>query len=59
MVCFGNGQKGAGHCAAKCLGDGNEMGLLVGDDVVKIDRGGSDAAAIKTLEGAAKVTGEA
>ena len=53
MVCFGNGQKGAGHasCAAKCLGDGNEMGLLVGDDVVKIDRAASDAGAIKTLEG--------
>ncbi|MCY3926750.1 MAG: hypothetical protein OXG81_00585 [Acidobacteria bacterium] len=65
MVCFGNGQKGAGHagCAAKCLGDGNEMGLLVGDDVVKIDRAGSDADAIKTLEKlggkAAKVTGKA
>ncbi len=65
MVCFGKGQKGAGHagCAAKCLGDGNEMGLLVGDDVVKIDRAGSDAAAIKTLEGlggkSAKVSGKA
>ena len=65
MVCFGNGQKGAGHagCAARCLGNGNEMGLLVGDDVVKIDRAGSDAAAIKTLEGLggknAKVTGTA
>jgi len=65
MVCFGKGMKGSGHagCAAKCLGDGNEMGLLVGDDVVKIDRAASDAAAIKTLEGlggkAAKVTGKA
>lgn len=65
MVCFGDGQKGEAHagCAARCLGRGNDMGLLVGDDVVKIDRAGSDAAAIKTLEGLggknAKVTGEA
>ena len=65
MVCFGKGQKGAGHadCAVTCLEKGNEMGLLVGDEVVKIDRGGSDADAIKTLVGlggkAAKVTGEA
>ena len=39
------------------------MGLLVGDEVVKIDRAGSDADAIKTLEGlggkAAKVSGKA
>ena len=65
MVCFGQGQKGAGHagCAATCLKKGNDMGLLVGDDVVKIDRAGSDADAIKTLENlggkAAKVTGKA
>ncbi len=65
MVCFGDGQKGAGHagCAARCLARGNDMGLLVGDDVVRIDRKASDADAIKTLEGlggkAAKVTGTA
>ena len=65
MVCFGKGQQGAGHagCASTCLKKGNDMGLLVGDDVVKIDRAGSDADAIKTLEGlggqAAKVSGEA
>ena len=65
MVCFGQGQKGAAHagCAATCLKKGNDMGLLVGDDVVKIDRAGSDADAIKALENlggkAAKVTGKA
>ncbi len=65
MVCFGNGQKGEGHagCAARCLSNGNEMGLLVGDDAVKIDRAASDADAIETLESlggkSAKVTGTA
>ncbi len=67
MTCFGKDKsnKGAAHagCASTCLGNGLAMGLLVGDEVVKVDREGSDADAIKTLEGlggkAAKVSGKA
>ena len=65
MKCYGDGQKGAGHagCAARCLGGGSDMGLLVDGEVVKVDRAESDADAIKTLEKlggkAATVTGTA
>ncbi len=52
LKCYANGQKGEAHagCAAKCLGGGAPMGLLVGDDVVKIDADGSDAGALETMK---------
>lgn len=52
MNCYANGQKGEGHasCAQRCLGNGSPMGLLVGDDVVKIDLEASDKAAIETMK---------
>ncbi|MEM1248251.1 MAG: hypothetical protein AAGK22_17890 [Acidobacteriota bacterium] len=51
MKCYANGQKGEGHagCAKRCLEGGSDMGLLVGDDVVKVDMEASDEGAIKTM----------
>ncbi|HVS13996.1 MAG TPA: hypothetical protein VMV46_08730 [Thermoanaerobaculia bacterium] len=60
-----NGAHGAEHasCAARCLGNGAEVALLIDGEVVKIDAAASDAEAVKTLRGLggknAKVSGSA
>lgn len=51
MKCYVNGQKGEGYvgCVKCCFEGGLDMGLFVGDDVVKVDMEVSDEGVIKMM----------